>query len=69
MKVENGNVYLEVGDKVEDSLTCAKLTIIDIFVRDGQKMVELTDNHGSCTTTLPKYLRLPANRKVNYPRS
>ena len=62
MKIENGQVYLEVGDVVEDSLTGTELTITDVFYRDGQRLVTLTDGHGSGTTTLPKYLRMPRKK-------
>ena len=64
MKTENGQVYLEIGDVVEDSLTGTELTIVDIFDRDGVRLVELTNGRGSSTTTVPGYLRVPKRIKI-----
>ena len=49
---------------VEDSLTGTELTILDIFDRDGVRLVELTDWRGSSTTTVPGYLRVPKRIKI-----
>lgn len=65
MRTENGEVLLEVGDEVDDALSGVRLMITDVFWRDGQRVVELTDGHGGMTTALPKYLRLPRKRETN----
>lgn len=47
---------IRIGDAVVDLLTHQRLEVIDIFTRDGVRLYEMTNNHGSTTTVTRNWI-------------